>query len=107
MLSEIHKTLTAQTFKLDFIAFGCEFILSKDEGPRSSYTTALNAFSRFLGSESIDINDITRSQLVAFQEWADQQGVVYTFRVFVISMWMNFSILDIWILLWLDDPGPL
>ncbi len=77
VVNHIRTTLTAQTFKLDFLAFGRDYILSKDEGTRSSYTTALNAFARFLGTDSIDINDITRSQLVAFQEWADQQGRVF------------------------------
>ena len=81
VVAHIRTTLTAQTFKLDFIAFGRDFILSKDEGTRSSYTTALNAFSRFLGSDSIDVNEITRAQLVSFQEWADQQGrVFYNYR---------------------------
>lgn len=81
VVAHIRTTLTAQTFKLDFIAFGRDFILSKDEGTRSSYTTALNAFVRFLGSDSIDVNEITRAQLVSFQEWADQQGrVFYNYR---------------------------
>ena len=81
VVAHIRTTLTAQTFKLDFIAFGRDFILSKDEGTRASYTTALNAFARFVGSETYDINEITRSQLVSFQEWADQQGrVFYNYR---------------------------
>lgn len=81
VVAHIRTTLTAQTFKLDFIAFGRDFIMSKDEGTRASYTTALNAFSRFLGSDSIDVNEITRAQLVAFQEWANQQGrVFYNYR---------------------------
>lgn len=81
VVAHIRTTLTAQTFRLDFIAFGREFILGKDPGTRASYTTALNAFARFLERDSIDINDITRSQLVAFQEWADQQGrVFYNYR---------------------------
>ena len=36
------------------------------------------------------------------------QGVVYTSRVFVISIWMNFSdIRHLDIIVWLDVPGPL
>ena len=76
VVSHIRDTLTAQSFRLDFIAFGRECILSKDEGTRASYTTALNAFARFLGGD-IDVNEITRTMLVEFQEWADSQGRVF------------------------------
>ena len=77
----IRTQLTARTFRLDFIAFGREFIRSKDEGTRAGYTTALNAFARFLGRESIDVNEITRTMLLEFQEWADAQPrVFYNYR---------------------------
>lgn len=81
VVEHIRYSLTAESFSLDFIAFGREYIKGKDEGTRASYTTALNAFTRFLGKESIDVNDITRTLLVEFQEWADAQGrVFYNYR---------------------------
>ena len=81
VVEHIRYSLTAESFSLDFIAFGREFIKGKDVGTRASYTTALNAFARFLGKESIDVNDITRTLLVEFQEWADAQGrVFYNYR---------------------------
>ena len=81
VIDYIRTTLTSQSFRLDFIAFGREFILGKAPGTRAGYTTALNAFARFLGKEAIDVNAITRTLLVQFQEWADQQGrIFYNYR---------------------------
>lgn len=81
VVEHILTALTAESFRLDFIAFGREFITSKAEGTRAQYTTALNAFARFLDGGAIDINDITRTLLVQFQEWADSQGrVIYNYR---------------------------
>lgn len=81
VVEHIRTALTAQTFRLGFIFFGREFIQGKAPGTRAGYTTALNAFARFLNREDIDINAITRTLLVEFQEWADQQGrVFYNYR---------------------------
>lgn len=81
VVDHIRRELTSSTFRLGFIAFGREFIQGKDEGTRAGYTTALNAFARFLGRDDIDINEITRAMLMDFQEWADKQGrVFYNYR---------------------------
>ena len=77
IVSHIRTEIAGETFRLDFIAFGREFIKTKDEGTRASYTTALNAFARFLGRDGIDVNEITRPMLVEFQDWADAQGRVF------------------------------
>lgn len=77
----IRKQMLGETFQLDFIAFGREFIQRKDEGTRAGYATALNALARFIGRDSIDINDISRSMLISFQEWADTQPrMFYNYR---------------------------
>ena len=45
---------------------------------------------------------------ITWEEVVGLQGIVYTFRVFVISIWMNFSdIRHLVIIVWLDVPGPL
>lgn len=77
VVNHIRTEMSGETFRLDFIAFGREFIKSKDEGTRASYTTALNAFARFLGRDGIDVNEITRPMLVEFQDWADAQGRIF------------------------------
>ena len=73
VVQHIRDTLTADSFRLDFFTFGREFIQGKAEGTRAGYTTALNALARFLGVETLEVNSITRSLLVEFQEWADNQ----------------------------------
>ena len=73
VVQHIRDTLTADSFRLDFFAFGREFIQGKAEGTRAGYTTALNALARFLGRDTLDINSITRTLLMEFQEWADNQ----------------------------------
>lgn len=81
VVAHIRDGMLGETFRLDFIAFGREYILRKDEGTRAGYTTAINAFSRFLGREAIDVNDITRALLIQFQEWADRQPrMFYNYR---------------------------
>lgn len=81
VVAHIRTALTAETFRLDFIAFGREYVMSKEEGTRAQYTTALNSFARFLGAESIDINDITRSLLLDFQDWSEgKPRVIYNYR---------------------------
>ena len=73
VVQHIRDTLTADSFRLDFFTFGREFIRGKAEGTRAGYTTALNALARFLGGNTLEINTITRTLLVEFQEWADSQ----------------------------------
>ena len=77
VVEHIRTSLATESFRLDYFAFGREFIQGKDQGTRAGYTTALNSFARFLGKEAIDVNEITRTLLVQFQEWADTQGRVY------------------------------
>lgn len=81
VLEHIREQMLGETFRLDFIAFGRELIQRKAEGTRAGYVTALNAFARFLGRDSIDVNDISRALLLSFQEWADTQPrMFYNYR---------------------------
>lgn len=64
-------------FRLDFLAFGKEWIAQKKEGTRLQYQQALNAFARYLKADTIDINAITRSMVEAFIEFLDNEPKVY------------------------------
>jgi integrase len=64
-------------FRLDFLAFGKEWIADKKEGTRLQYQQALNAFARYLKVDTIDINAITRSMVEAFIEFLDKEPKVY------------------------------
>ena len=77
VVDHIRTALSAGTFRLDFFAWGREFIHGKAPGTRAGYTTALNAMARFLGKDSLDINALSRSLLVEFKEWADKQPRIF------------------------------
>lgn len=64
-------------FRLDFLAFGKEWISDKKEGTRLQYQQALNAFARYLKADTIDINAITRSMVEAFIEFLDKEPKMY------------------------------
>ena len=64
-------------FRLDFLAFGKEWIADKKEGTRLQYQQALNAFARYLKADTIDINAITRSMVEAFIDFLDKEPKVY------------------------------
>lgn len=73
VVSKIKDALAEENFTLDFISWGREFILAKSDATRGLYTTALNAFARFLGRDSIDINDISKSMLLDFIAFVDAE----------------------------------
>jgi len=77
VVDHIRTALSAESFRLDFFAWGREFIQGKAPGTRAGYTTALNALARFLGKDSLDINALSRSLLVEFKEWADKQPRIF------------------------------
>lgn len=73
VVSHIKSSLAEESFHLDFFEWADAFIMSKKEGTRAGYTSALNAFARFLGSCSIDINSITKSMVMDFVDFFDKE----------------------------------
>lgn len=73
VVAHIRSTLSVQTFRLDFFAFADEYLGCKTPETRRAYTTALNSLERFLGRRSLDVNEITRSMLLDFQEFVDSE----------------------------------
>lgn len=70
IVARIKAGLAAGTFRLDFFSFADEEFLPKTAGSaRRGYVTALNAFERFHGRRSCDINDITKAMLQEFVEF--------------------------------------
>ena len=69
----IKDYLTQKDFHLDFFEWSDKFILSKTGKTRCGYENALNAFERFLGKRTIDINAITRPLLMDFMERVDAE----------------------------------
>ena len=71
VIKKLTERLKMEDFRLDFFAWADEFLMTKSHGNRLKYETALNAFARFLGRRSIDINEITHAMLVQFADAAD------------------------------------
>lgn len=68
VVQHIRAALSADSFRLDFFAYGRELIAGKIPHTRAYYQTALNALADYLGRDTLDINSITRGMLVSFAE---------------------------------------
>lgn len=70
----IKKKMKGDEFHLDFIAFGREYIAAtKTVGNTAqAYKSSLNTLVRFLGRESIDINEITHAMLIQLMDYVDK-----------------------------------
>ena len=66
VVTHIRSRLSAQDFRLDFIAYGRALVSGKKTHTRLYYETALNALEKFNGSPVLDINAITRRMLLDF-----------------------------------------
>lgn len=73
VVAHIQERLRGESFRLDFFTFADEYILCKRDSTRRSYTLALNALERFLGRRDLDVNEITKSLLLDFQEYIDKE----------------------------------
>lgn len=73
VVDRIKQVLKGESFRLDFFEWADRAIEEKAETTRKSYITALNSFEMFLGTRSIDINDITRTLLLQYVEWCNKQ----------------------------------
>lgn len=64
-------------FRLDFFEFAEKEILPNlSEGTANTYKSALSSFRRYLGGKTIDINDITKTLLVNFALFVDNEPKV-------------------------------
>lgn len=73
VVKKIKDGLHDKDFHLDFFEWADKFILCKQPTTRKAYTRALNAFERFLGERSLDINAITKMMIIEFMEFVDAQ----------------------------------
>ena len=66
VVERIRSALASADFNLDFFEFADEFLLTKKESTRRPYATALSALRRFIGRDTLDINEITNAFLQDF-----------------------------------------
>lgn len=80
VVGRIKAKMSGKAFSLDFFAFAYDYLqVSKSPATRSTYLSALHALSAYLGKDTLDINEITRSMLLGFKEWVDAQPK-FTYR---------------------------
>jgi hypothetical protein len=60
-------------FRLDLFAFADGWMDARQitEGTRNGYRAALSAFRRWLGCDTLDVNEVTRRMVTEFAEWLD------------------------------------
>ena len=73
VVNKIKDKLTEENFHLDFFEWCDRYMLSKAPTTRSAYSAATNTLERFLGKRILDINDITRSMLLDFVDFVDNE----------------------------------
>lgn len=73
VVRHIKDSLSKEEFHLNFFDWADSFIKTKAGTTQKAYISALNAFERFLGKRSIDINDISRPMLLDFMEMVDSE----------------------------------
>ena len=73
VLKYIRKQKESSTFSLDFIEYGRQYAAKQTGGTGNNTMVALNAFVRYIGSESIDINDITGQMARGFVDFVDNE----------------------------------
>lgn len=73
VVARIRSHLSVISFSLDFFKWGREFTARMEKSTQRGYSVALNAFARFLGVRSIDINEISRAMLLEFVAFIDAE----------------------------------
>ena len=67
---------TTECFRLDLFDFADRVTATMTERTAEGYTTALNAVKRFIGSDRLDINDITRALVHRFRDFLETEPAV-------------------------------
>lgn len=84
----IKSKLTRECFRLDFFGFAEEWLSQQQLAPSTAagYRQAINAFARFIGAASIDINEVTHAMVAEFMEavafeprmvWSKSRGELF------------------------------
>lgn len=73
VVQHIKGKLRGEQFTLDFFEWADEFILTKSPSTRRTYNTAVAALERYLGKRELDINAITRSMLLGFIDFINNE----------------------------------
>lgn len=64
----------AKGFRLDFIAFADEQTEGMEKGTAEGYKWSLHAFKKFLGRDTVDVNDIDKRMVADFLAWIEKRN---------------------------------
>ena len=78
-VSELWRCISARMeakrgFCCDFFSFGYQITASMEKGTRDGYIYALRAFSKFLGRERCEVNEIDRRMVTDFRSWIEKKN---------------------------------
>lgn len=76
VLQFLKSAQSADTFHLDFFEYGRNVAAGLSESNGKTYNVALNAFGRFLGRPTIDINEITTAMIRDFVAYIEAEPKV-------------------------------
>lgn len=77
VVAHIKDSLSGDDFRLDFFEWADKFLLTKEKRNRQGYETAVNSFARFLGKRQLDINAISKTMVMDYMEYVDNEPKVY------------------------------
>lgn len=61
-------------FRLDFASFAATLTSKMEKGTAEGYKWAVRALQRFVGRDSIDVNEIDRAMVLRFREWIESRN---------------------------------
>ena len=64
----------AKGFRLDFIAFSETQTEGMERGTAQGYKYSINAFKKFLGRDTVDVNDIDKRMVADFLAWIEKRN---------------------------------
>lgn len=77
VVNHIRAKLAKEHFRLDFFEHAEQFISKKKESTGKQYEQAVNSFARYLGTRSIDVNQITQAMVREYVAFLDAEPKIY------------------------------
>lgn len=80
VVGKIRDSMAGELFRLDFFQWADGWLDCKSASTRRTYDQALGALERFLGERKLDVNEITKSMLIKFVDYVNDEPKVHRTR---------------------------
>lgn len=77
VVNHIKAKLAKEHFRLDFFEHAQQFISKKKNSTGKQYQQAVNSFARFLGTSSVDVNQITQAMVREYVAFLDAEPKIF------------------------------